>query len=102
MTSNDVFIIIITCFIFTAFITPYIIRLAFHIGAVDNPNKRKVHKKQMPRLGGLSIFLGFLLGYMIFSAQSVQMISILIGGFIIILTGIVDDIKPLPASVKLI
>ena len=38
-------------------LTPYIKKLAFAIGAVDKPDKRKVHTHIMPRLGGLAIFL---------------------------------------------
>lgn len=84
----------VTCFI------PYIKKIASHVGALDIPNERKVHKKPMPRLGGLGIYLGFLLGYMIFGEPSAIMNSILIGSFIIVLTGVIDDIKPLKASVK--
>lgn len=76
-------------------------KIAVHIGAIDIPNKRKIHKVPTPRLGGLAIFFTFLLGYMLYGTISTQMISVLIGGFIIILTGIVDDIKPLRARYKL-
>lgn len=94
--------IVLTCLIITLAITFYIKKIAIHIGAMDIPNKRKVHTKPMPRLGGLGIFLGFLFGYMLFGVQSVQMNSILIGSFIIVLTGVIDDIKPLDAKTKLI
>lgn len=99
---RHIILIILTCFIFTLLITFYIKKIAKHIGAMDIPNKRKVHKKPMPRLGGLGIFLGFLLGYMLFGVHSVQMNSILIGGFIIILVGVIDDIRPLDAKTKLL
>lgn len=75
-------------------------KIALHVNAMDIPNERKVHKTPIPRLGGLAIFAAFLVGYILFGTISTQMISILIGGFIIILTGIVDDIKPIPAKVK--
>ena len=80
----------------------FVKKIALHIGALDIPNERKVHKNPIPRLGGLGIFIGFLLGYMIFGKPSVQMNSILIGSFIILLTGIFDDIKPISAKAKLI
>ena len=96
-----IFMIFIT-FIFVVFVVPFIKKIAFHVDAVDIPNARKVHTKPMPRLGGLAIYLGFLLGYMIFGQHSEIMNSILIGSFIIILTGVVDDIKPLKASTKFI
>ena len=71
-----------------------------HINALDIPDKRKIHKKPIPRLGGLAIVSGFLLGYMLFGEPSVLMNSILIGSFIIVITGMVDDIKPISAKVK--
>lgn len=104
MSSNllDNFKIILFVFLFVALLVPFIKKLAFYIGAVDKPGGRHIHKKEMPKLGGLAIFLGFLLGYMFFCNQTPQMISILIGGFIILIIGIFDDIKRLPASVQFI
>ncbi len=93
--------IVLTTFLISAVLVPFIKDIAIHIGAIDKPNKRKVHKKEMPRLGGLAIFFGFLIGYMFFSKQSIQMNSILIGSFIIVLTGVVDDIKSLKPTTKL-
>ena len=50
----------------------------------------------------MGIFISFLIGYMLFGEQSVRMNSILIGSFIVILTGIIDDIKPINAKPKMI
>ena len=97
-----ILLMIVTTFLFVISIIPFIKKIAIHIGALDIPNKRKVHSKPMPRLGGLAMFLGFLFGYMLFGEPSSTMNSILIGSFIIVLTGTVDDIKPLKTSVKFI
>lgn len=97
---SRILVIIATTFITVAILIPFIKNIANHVGAVDVPDARKVHSKIMPRLGGLGIFFGFLVGYMLFGTPSALMNSILIGSFIIVLTGVVDDIKPLPASVK--
>ncbi|MGN0993358.1 MAG: glycosyltransferase family 4 protein [Bacilli bacterium] len=99
---THILIIILMCFLFCFFITFYIKKIAKHIGAMDIPDKRKVHKTPMPRLGGLGIFLTFLFGYMLFGVQSLQMNSILIGAFIIVIVGVIDDIRPLGAKTKLI
>lgn len=99
--SKLIFMVFIT-FLFVALFIPLIKIIAVHIGAMDIPNKRKVHKVPIPRLGGLGIYAGFLLGYMLFGWESIQMNAILIGSFIIIVTGIIDDIKPIPARYKLI
>ena len=84
--------------LFTAVLFPLVRWIAIHIGALDYPNERKVHKKPMPLLGGLMMFFGFLFGYMFFAPKSTQMLSVLIGSFILVITGIIDDIKPLKAK----
>ena len=88
--------------IFVTLFIPLVKRIAKHIGAIDIPNERKVHKNPIPRLGGIGIYAGFLLGYMLFGHPSLQMNSILIGSIIIVLTGIFDDIKPISAKAKLL
>lgn len=97
---KHILMIIITCFFICFLITFYIKKIAKHIGAMDIPNKRKVHTEPMPRLGGLGIFLTFLFGYMLFGVQSLQMNAILIGAFIIVLVGVIDDISPIGAKTK--
>ncbi len=90
------------CLIIVAFIIPIVKKIAIHINALDIPDARKVHTKPIPRLGGLGIFIGFLIGYMIFGQNTIQMNSILIGSFIIVLTGMIDDIKPISPKSKLL
>lgn len=102
MEIKEVLLIILTTFIFTALFIPIVKKIAIFIGAMDIPNERKIHKVPIPRLGGIGIYGGFLLGYMLFGQHSVQMNAILIGSFIILVTGIFDDIKPVPAKYKLI
>ena len=88
---GQILLMIFIPFAFVALVMPVIKRIAFHLGAVDNPGGRHIHKKVMPKLGGLGIFCGFLLGYMIFGEHSEQMNSVLIGSFVIIITGLIDD-----------
>lgn len=100
MYVKEIIFMVVIPFLFVLAITPFIGKVARHIGAMDIPNERKVHKVPIPRLGGLGIYLGFLLGYVLFGTMSLRMNAILIGSFIIILTGIVDDINPIPAWIK--
>ena len=102
MNYTRILMMIVVIFLFVALFMPIVKRIALHIGAIDIPNKRKVHKVPIPRLGGLAIYAGFLLGYMLFGWESIQMNAILIGSFIIVVTGIIDDISPIPAKYKLI
>lgn len=98
--------IVLVTFLFSAAIMPIMKRIANHIGAMDVPRSdegnRHIHKKTTPLLGAVGIFLGFLFGYMLFGEQSVRMNSILIGSFIVVFTGIIDDIKPIRAHQKLL
>lgn len=89
-------------FAFVTLIMPFISKLAYKVNALDIPGGRHIHKKTTPKLGGLALFFGFLLGYMIFGEHSEQMNSILIGSFIIILTGFIDDISELKPLQKMI
>ena len=94
--------IVISVMAFTVVLFPVVKWISHHIGALDYPNERKVHKKPMPLAGGLMIFFGFLFGYMLFAPENTQMLSILIASFIVIITGLIDDIKPVRAKQKLV
>lgn len=102
MNYKEVLLIVCILALFVGLFMPVIKKIAVYIGALDIPDKRKVHKVPIPRLGGLGIYAGFLVGYMLFGHESIQMNSVLIGSFIIIVTGMIDDIKPIPAKYKFI
>lgn len=86
------FLIAFIPFLVVVLVIPYIKKIAFQINAVDIPRGRHKHKKPTAKLGGLAIFIGFLIGYMFFGTHSLIMNSVLIGSFIILIIGIVDDI----------
>jgi UDP-N-acetylmuramyl pentapeptide phosphotransferase/UDP-N-acetylglucosamine-1-phosphate transferase len=101
-TFQKIFLMIFITFMFVACIIPFIKRIAIKVNAIDVPRGRHKHKKITPKFGGIAVFLGFLLGYMIFGTPSSIMNAILIGSFIIILTGALDDVMELGALSKLI
>lgn len=81
--------------------TPAVRVLAFRIGALDIPlDSRRMHKKPIPRIGGLAIFAAFAVTTLIFCDPSPQLWSIWIGGAILIVVGVLDDIFRIPALVK--
>ncbi|TCN26730.1 glycosyltransferase family 4 protein [Mesobacillus foraminis] len=92
---------LILCFVCSILITPMIKKLAFRLGATDKPNNRKVHEKIMPRMGGLVIYISFMLGILIMNPDSQYHLAIILGSVIIVATGILDDIFELSAKVKL-
>lgn len=95
-------LMILVPFLFVIVIIPYIKKIARVVNAIDIPRGRHIHKTPTPKLGGLAIFFGFLLGYMLFGTHSVTMNAVLIGSFIIIITGVIDDICELSPVTKLI
>lgn len=101
VNNHNIFIIVLVTFLVSAIMVPIVKRIAKHIGAEDKPNKRRLNKIPMPTQGGLAIFIAFMVGYMLFADMSVQMLSILMGGIIIILTGLIDGINPIKARYKL-
>jgi UDP-GlcNAc:undecaprenyl-phosphate GlcNAc-1-phosphate transferase len=62
----------------TFVITPLIRNLAFKIGAVDQPDKRKIHSQPIARLGGLAIFLGAAVSILVLSLVKKEVLSPLI------------------------
>ncbi|SEM66112.1 UDP-GlcNAc:undecaprenyl-phosphate GlcNAc-1-phosphate transferase [Mesobacillus persicus] len=83
-------------------VTPFIIKLAFKIGATDKPNYRKVHQKIMPRIGGVAIFIGCTVGFLASGVENEKMPTILIGALIIVVLGIFDDKFELSAKIKFV
>ncbi len=100
VNGHSVLEIVLVTLVVSLTLIPVAKKVANHIGAIDMPNERKIHKKPMPRLGGLAIYGAFLIGYILYGSITTQMISILIGSFIIFLVGVFDDIRPIKARYK--
>ncbi|HWI47721.1 MAG TPA: MraY family glycosyltransferase [Rummeliibacillus sp.] len=96
------YLALVVAFVASILLTPLVKRLAYRIGAVDKPNYRKVHDHIMPRLGGLAIFLAFLIGVVVARPMDGSMIAILIGSFVIIVTGVLDDMLEISPKAKLV
>lgn len=114
---GDIAIAFMLAFITTFVITPYTIKLAKKLGAVDTPkDERRVNTTTMPRLGGLAIIAGFIVSIIylliILSIEKsinlyeekmyIKLIGFFIGGIIIGIVCFIDDLKDLPPMVKLI
>ena len=86
-------------------VTPVVKSFAYKVGAIDVPkDERRMHKVPIPRLGGLAIFIGFMVSILLFVPMegNRQMQSILLGAVIIVVLGVVDDIMALPALLKFV
>ncbi len=90
-------------------VTPGVIWFARKTGALDKPNQRKVHKKPIPRIGGLGIWLSFMIAILIVNSytdvpdeQEFELIGLLVSSTLIVILGLIDDYTDLPAKAKLL
>ena len=83
--------------------TPPVKAFAVKVGAIDVPkDARRIHKHPIPRMGGLAIFIGFIIAVLLFAEVDVQLRGILIGCVIIVAAGAIDDIIAMKWWVKLL
>lgn len=85
----------------TYFLTFPIKKIALKFNFVDLPNYRKIHTKVTPRIGGLAIFLGSLIGLLYLWPSHDHLLEILIGSLVIVITGLLDDRYNIRPIVKL-
>ncbi|HER6567230.1 TPA: undecaprenyl/decaprenyl-phosphate alpha-N-acetylglucosaminyl 1-phosphate transferase [Streptococcus pyogenes] len=109
----DYVLVLIGALLMSLFLTPLVRFLAFRVGAVDNPNARRVNKVPMPTSGGLAIFMSFLVaslglipiaskGAMFFGQTYFSYIlPVVIGATVITLTGFLDDLYELSPKLKI-
>ncbi len=71
---GDIAIAFLLAFIVSFMATPYTIKIAQKIGAVDVPkDQRRMHKKAMPKFGGPAVILGFIISVIyIVSVMSIE------------------------------
>ena len=81
--------------------TPFTARLAVRVGAIDLPRDRDLHEAPVPRLGGLAILAGILVGALIFMPFDGQTRGILAGALVAGIVGSIDDLYDLPPAAKL-
>ena len=105
-------IVLISTLVLSAVATPLVRFLSFKIGAVDNPNARRINKVPMPTAGGLAVFIAFAVSVLGFLPGIIKHLNVdgvyihyvfplVLAGGIIILTGLIDDVKELKPLPKL-
>lgn len=105
--------VLIATIVMAVVLTPLVRFLALRIGAVDNPNARRINKVPMPSAGGLAIFISFAIASLVFLPLIVTRVHIssnyfeyvfpiVAAGAVIILTGFIDDVRELAPLPKLL
>ena len=85
------------------YMTPIVIEAAIQYDIVDKPDgELKQHNKPIAYLGGLSVYLSFLFTLSLSFEFSPEVLGLLLSGTIIVLIGIIDDLKPLGPRLKLV
>ncbi len=87
--------------------TPFARKLSVKVGAIDQPKDRGMHKKPIPRMGGVAIILGFMCSIAIVAPFmpeffTSEFLGFIIGALIICVAGVLDDMKPLKPRQKLV
>lgn len=88
----------------SALLVPWVKKLAIKLGAVDNPKEatRKIHKKVMARGGGIAIYVSFVLvSIALLATFPKEFIGLVVAGTMVLIIGLIDDIKRLSPWVKL-
>ena len=94
----------LTCFIFTTFLFPVFIKVLERNNIFESPGRRKIHKSSIPSLGGVPIFLGFVLALLLwFPLQGFLEFKYFFGALLLMfILGLRDDLVPLKPMHKLI
>lgn len=109
----DYVLVLIGAFLLSLFLTPIVRSIAFRVGAVDNPNARRINRVPMPSSGGLAIFLSFLVSALILMPKVLKgipgvvsyfdyILPVVIAALIITATGYIDDIFELKPRTKML
>ncbi|MHB9154217.1 MAG: glycosyltransferase family 4 protein [Endomicrobiales bacterium] len=95
--------VFILAFTLSQLFTPLAVSLAWRFNILDRPDfARKIHTRPIPRLGGLAIFLAVLLSTLRNYQFSRELTGLVIGSSIIYILGLIDDVRPLPATPRLV
>lgn len=92
-------------FLISLILTPLVKLLAFRIGAVDQPGERRINETVMPTMGGFAIYLAFVFSCLVFFKNIISfdyIFPIILGATVVMLTGLVDDVKPLSPRMKML
>ena len=81
---------------------PIAMQMAHRFGIVDRPNARKTHARIIPYLGGVAIFVAFLVATLVFVHVTREILVILVGATIMMITGALDDKFDLSAKLRLL
>lgn len=96
---REVFLI---SFLIAVALIPFVRSLAFRLNILDYPKRHGIHKHPVPRLGGLAIYIAFVIGALYRMDLSEMLKGVLVGSTLIFTVGLLDDKFHVRASIKLL
>ncbi len=101
---SNIYILAIVTALISFIITPLVKKFAIKVNAIDVPkDERRVHSKPIPVMGGLAIYISFVIGVILYNGiLTSSQLGIIVGATIIVIGGVIDDIKELSAKYKLL
>jgi UDP-GlcNAc:undecaprenyl-phosphate/decaprenyl-phosphate GlcNAc-1-phosphate transferase len=83
----------IISFMISSMMMPVIIYIARRFDITDKPGGRKAHKGSVPILGGMGIYIAFILSILISMDYTIDIQRLIIYSGLMLVVGILDDIK---------
>ncbi len=93
--------LLVFSFLFAFVLTFVFRRIATKLKILDHPEARKIHEMPIPLLGGLAIYISYVVTIFLNFSFSTGLKGVILGGTLILLVGLIDDVKKLPATWKL-
>ena len=93
--------ILALAFFVSASLTPLLRWAAFKLGVLDHPKQHGIHVHPVPRLGGVSLYVAFVIGSLYRLDLSHMLKGVLLGSSLMFVIGLLDDLVHLRAGIKL-
>ncbi len=87
---NDILYVVLS-FVISLVLTPLVKRIAYRLDAFAQVNERTVHSGKIVRIGGVAIYVAFIVSMAVFVKTDMAMNGILLGSTIVFIGGLIDD-----------
>ena len=93
--------LLVFSFLLAFFLTLVIRRIATKLKILDYPEERKIHAQPIPLLGGLAVYIAYVTTIFLNFSFSAELKGVVLGGTVILVVGLIDDVRELSATWKL-
>ena len=94
--------ILVFSYIIANVATPFVKAIASYFRVTDKPGGRKIHENATPLMGGAAVYVAFAIAILYNDVYSLELKGVAIGATIVFIMGLIDDVKSLPAKLKLL